>query len=179
MLTTEGRRTEEHRQDKPRLPVLLLSVIHQQTLAQKALALLSTETSELEFWVLSLFEKSRFTTSCASFCVKSQQIPEQLRTNPLARFPLICLYARRKEDSNSHRVKLKHKSSFVSEVFMSSPDRFALGVGVLEAQLLQFAASVKLIVAVTDVRPLSAKARHSPWRRGNEEEDAVPPSPPT
>lgn len=45
----KAHRLEEHRKTKPCLPILLPGIIHQQTLAQKALALLSTETSELEF----------------------------------------------------------------------------------------------------------------------------------
>lgn len=49
MSTTETTQTQRAQKDKPCLPVLLLGIIHQQTLAQKALALLSTETSELEF----------------------------------------------------------------------------------------------------------------------------------
>lgn len=60
MLTTEGTQTQRAQKDKPCLPVLLLGIIHQQTLAQQALALLSTETSETWIRVLSSFEKWRF-----------------------------------------------------------------------------------------------------------------------
>lgn len=49
-LTTETTQTQRAQKEKPCLPVLLLGIIHQQTLAQEAL--LSTETSELEFGCL-------------------------------------------------------------------------------------------------------------------------------
>ncbi|KAK2839642.1 hypothetical protein Q5P01_013382 [Channa striata] len=49
MLTAEDAQTPRAQKEEPCLPPLLPGIIHQQTLAQEALALLSTETSELEF----------------------------------------------------------------------------------------------------------------------------------